>query len=151
MSQEYMHFWLQPYALFSFSLPLYIIVYYTCWVPIISILNLAIFSYYSNLLLKKRRWTRILQRGVLGYALPRLPFLWGFGVFHCSVSLIVGLRFKDIICVIIILYIHDIWLSVSIFGCMCGTIDPGSCIRWVLDLGVKTGYDRAENHLPAKC
>jgi hypothetical protein len=24
---------------------------------------------------------------------------------------------------------------------MCGTIDPGSCIRRVLDFGVKTGYD----------
>jgi hypothetical protein len=24
---------------------------------------------------------------------------------------------------------------------MCGTIDPGSCIRWVLGFGVKTGYD----------
>jgi hypothetical protein len=25
---------------------------------------------------------------------------------------------------------------------MCGTIDPGSCIRWVLSFGIKTGYDR---------
>jgi hypothetical protein len=24
---------------------------------------------------------------------------------------------------------YDIWLSVSIFGRMCGTIHPGSCIR----------------------
>jgi hypothetical protein len=38
------------------------------------------------------------------------------------------LVFKDIIYVIIILYIHDIWLSVSTFGRMCGTIDLGSCI-----------------------
>jgi hypothetical protein len=26
---------------------------------------------------------------------------------------------------------------------MCGTIDPGSCIRWVLGFGTKTGYDRS--------
>jgi hypothetical protein len=25
---------------------------------------------------------------------------------------------------------------------MCGTIDPGSCIRWVLGFGIKNGYDR---------
>jgi hypothetical protein len=24
---------------------------------------------------------------------------------------------------------------------MCGTIDPGSCIRCVLGFGIKTGYD----------
>jgi hypothetical protein len=24
---------------------------------------------------------------------------------------------------------------------MCGTIYPGSCIRWVLSFGIKTGYD----------
>jgi hypothetical protein len=24
---------------------------------------------------------------------------------------------------------------------MCGTIDPGSCIRWVLDFSIKTRYD----------
>jgi hypothetical protein len=58
-----------------------------------------------------------------------LPFLWCYGVFHCYISLRVILIFKDIIYVIIIFYIRDIWLSVSIFGRMCGTIDPGSCIR----------------------
>jgi hypothetical protein len=40
----------------------------------------------------------------------------------------VTLDFKDINYVIIILYIYDIWLSMSTFGHMCGTIDPGSCI-----------------------
>jgi hypothetical protein len=24
---------------------------------------------------------------------------------------------------------------------MCGTVDPGSCVRWVLGFGIKTGYD----------
>jgi hypothetical protein len=27
----------------------------------------------------------------------------------------------------------------ALFGRMCGTIDPGSCIRWVLDFGLKLG------------
>jgi hypothetical protein len=114
----------------------------TCWVPTISVLNLAIFPYYSNLLLRRRGWTVILRRGVLGYVLPRLSFLWCYGVFRCFVSLRVVLVFKDIIYVIIILYIHNIWLSVSIFGRMCATIDPRSCIRWVLGFDIKTGYDR---------
>jgi hypothetical protein len=114
-------------------------IYCTCWVPTISVVNLAIFPCYSNLLLRRRRWTEILRQWVLGYVLPRLPFLWCYGVFHYSVSLRVVLVLKDIIYIIIILYIHDIWLSVSTFGRMCGTIDPGSCIRWVLDFGIKSG------------
>jgi hypothetical protein len=61
--------------------------------------------------------------------LPRLLFLRFYGVFRYSVSLRVILVFKDIIYVIIILYIRGIWLSVSTFGRMCGTIDPRSCIR----------------------
>jgi hypothetical protein len=124
-----MYFFLQPYALFILSLPLHIIYLmhllstnHKCTQP-------SIFPYYSNVLLRRRGWIGILQRGVLGYMLPCLPFLWRYGVFHYSVSLRVILVFKDIIYLIIILYIHDIWLSVSTFGCMCGTIDPGSCIR----------------------
>jgi hypothetical protein len=121
-------------------------IYCTCWVPTISVLNLAIFPCYSTLLLRRRRWTGILWRGVLGYVLPQLLFMWCYGVFRYSVSLRVILVFKDIIYIIIILYIHDIWLSVSTFGDMCGTIGPGSCIRWVLSFGIKTGYDNAPGH-----
>jgi hypothetical protein len=119
-------------------------IYCTCWVPTISVLNIAIFSCYSNLLLRRRRWTRILWRGVLGYVLPQLPFLWCYGVFHGSVSLRVVLVFQDIIYVINILYIHDIWLSVDTFGCMCGTINPGSFIWWVLGFGIKLGMTIAQ-------
>jgi hypothetical protein len=43
--------------------------------------------------------------------------------------LTVILVFKDITYVINVLFTHDIWLFVSTFGRMCGTIDPGSCIR----------------------
>jgi hypothetical protein len=59
---------------------------------------------YSNLLLRGRRWTGILWRGVLGYVLPRLSFLWSYGVFRYSVSLRVITVFRDITYVIIILY-----------------------------------------------
>jgi hypothetical protein len=132
---------LMPY--FSLMLSYISFISCTCWVPTISVLNLAIFPFYSNLLLRRRRWVGIFRRGVLGYASPRLPFLWSYGVFRYSVSLRVALVFKDIHYVIIIHYIYDIWLSVSTFGRMCGTIDPGSCIRWVLGFGIKIGYDRS--------
>jgi hypothetical protein len=29
----------------------------------------------------------------------------------------------------------------TLLGRMCGTIDSGSCIRWVLGFGIKIGYD----------
>jgi hypothetical protein len=66
--------------------------------------TMLFFPCYSNPLLKRRRWTGILQRGVLGYVLPRLPFLWCYRVFRCSVSIRVILVFRDIIYVIIIPY-----------------------------------------------
>jgi hypothetical protein len=50
-----------------------------------------------------RGWTRILRRGVLGYVLPRLSFLWCYGVFCCSVPLRVVIVFRDTIYVIIII------------------------------------------------
>jgi hypothetical protein len=116
----------------------------TCWVPTISVLNLTIFPCYSNLLLRRRWWVGILQRGVLGYESPRLPFLWCYGVFRCSVSQRVVLVFKrHYLCNNYTLY-YDIWLSMSTFGRMCETIDPGSCIRWVLGFGIKPGMTIAQ-------
>jgi hypothetical protein len=70
----------------------------TCWVPIISVLNLAIFP-----LLRRRGWTGILRWRVLGYVLPQLSFLWCYGVFRCSVPLRVIIVFRDTIYVIIII------------------------------------------------
>jgi hypothetical protein len=61
-------------------------------------------SCYFPLLLRRRRWTGIFQWGVLSYVLPRLPFLWSYGVFCCSISLRVVIVFRDITYVIIILY-----------------------------------------------
>jgi hypothetical protein len=92
-----------PY--FSLLLPYISFISCTCWVSIISVLNLSIFPCYSNLLLRRRRWTGILWWGVLSYESPRLPFLWCYGVFWCSISLRVVLVFKDIIYVTIIIYI----------------------------------------------
>jgi hypothetical protein len=77
---------------------------YTCWVPTISVLNLVIFPCYSNLLLRRRRWTGILRWEVLGYVLPRSPFLWSCGGFCCSVSLRVIILFRGITYIINILY-----------------------------------------------
>jgi hypothetical protein len=96
----------------AYNLISYLSWYYLCisfifctyWVPTISVLNLAIFSFHSNLLLRRRRWTGILWWGVLGCALPRLLFLWCFRVFRCSVSLESWLVFKDILYVTYILY-----------------------------------------------
>jgi hypothetical protein len=78
----------------------------TCCVPTISVLNHAIFPYYSNLLLRRRRWTGIIWRGVLGYVLSRLPFLWCYGVFRCFIPfrMRAALVFRDIIYVINIFY-----------------------------------------------
>jgi hypothetical protein len=135
------HFCLHPYTYFSLWLPYISFISCTCCVPTISVLNLAIFPCYSNLLLRRWRWTGILRRGVLGYVSRRLPFLWCYGVFCCSISPRVTLVFKDINYVIIILYIYDSWLSVSTIGRTCGTIDPGPYIRWVFGFGIKTGYD----------
>jgi hypothetical protein len=54
----------------------------TCRVSTISVLNLAIFPCYSNLLLRRRGWTGILRQGVLCHVLPRLLYLWCYGVFR---------------------------------------------------------------------
>jgi hypothetical protein len=123
---------LQFYPCYYLTLSFYS---YTCGVPTISVLNLAIFPSNSNLLLRRRRWTGILRWGVLGYVLPRLPFLWSYGVFHCSVSLRVIIVFRDItyswhlvICEHFWPYVWNNW--------------SWSCIRWVLDFGIKSGYDK---------
>jgi hypothetical protein len=69
-----------------------------------SLLNLAIFSLLLKPAAQKEKMDGILQQGVLCYVLPRLPFLWCYGVFCYSISLRVTLVFRDIIYVIIIFY-----------------------------------------------
>jgi hypothetical protein len=77
------------------------------------------FSCDSNLLLRRRRWTGILWRRVLGCVLPLLSFLWSYGVFRCSVSLRVNIVFRYIIYAINIFYswhlvIYEHFLSVCV-------------------------------------
>jgi hypothetical protein len=94
------------YHFIKFCLPFYynfILVITLHYHFTISVLNLAIFLCYSNLLLRRRRWARILQWKVLGYVLPRLPFLWSYGVFRCSILLRVIIFLRDITYIIIIL------------------------------------------------
>jgi hypothetical protein len=61
--------------------PAYHIFSITYWVPTISVLNLAIFPCYSNLLLRNWRRFGILWWGVLGERLPPIDCLWSYGVF----------------------------------------------------------------------
>jgi hypothetical protein len=116
---------------------------YTCWVPTISVLNLDIFPWYSNLLLKRRGWTGFLWRGVLGYVLPRLLFLWCYGVFRYSVPLRVIIVIRDNIYVIII--IIYLWHLV-----ICEHFWPYAWNNWSWVMHTmstwfwyKTGYDRS--------
>jgi hypothetical protein len=112
---------------------------YTCWVPTISVLNLASFLCYSNLLLRRRRWTRILRWGVLGYVSPQLLFLWSYGVFRYSISLRVIVVFRDIIYVINILYSWHLvicghFLSVCVEQLILGIHTMSTCFclqNWV--------------------
>jgi hypothetical protein len=90
----------------------------TCWVPTISVLNLIIFPCYSNLLLRRRRWTWILRRRILGYVLPRFPFLWSYGVFHCSVLLRVVIVFRDITYIIILFYSWHLVICEHFWPCV---------------------------------
>jgi hypothetical protein len=72
-------------------------------------------------------WNSLMRS--LGYASPRLPFLWCYGVFRYFISQRVILVFKRHYLCNNYTLSYDIWLSVSTFGHMCGTSDPGSCIR----------------------
>jgi hypothetical protein len=123
------HFCLQPYTLFLLVITLHIIYF----LQLLSTNHKYTQPCYFPLLLKT-----CCSEGEDGLEFFDIEF-WatrrpscrscGYGVFRYSVSLRLALVFKDINYVIIILYIYDIWLSVSTFGRMCGTIDPGSCIR----------------------
>jgi hypothetical protein len=121
-----------------------------CWVPTISVLNLAIFPCYSNLLLIRRRWIEILWWGVLGVVLPQLPFLWCYGVFCCSVLLESHHSpYRHYLCNNYILFVTFGYLWTLLIR-KCGTIDPWSYIWWILGFSIKTGYDIGRPLFPAK-
>jgi hypothetical protein len=105
MSQVKVHFCLQHYTLFTLLLPLHIIYF----PHLLSTNHKCTQPCYFPLLLKpaaqkeKVDWNFSMRSSRL--RVPRLPFLWCYGVFRCSVSLRVMLDIKDIIYVMIILYI----------------------------------------------
>jgi hypothetical protein len=100
MSQVYVHFYLQPYTLFLLVIILHIIYF----LHLLSNNHKCTQPCYFPLLLKpaaqkeKMDWNSSTRSS-------RLPFLWCYGDFRSSVSLRVILVFKDIIYIIIILYI----------------------------------------------
>jgi hypothetical protein len=130
---------------YSFILVITLIIIYscTCWVPTICVLNFAIFPYYSNLLLRRRRCIGILWRGVLGYVLPQLTFLWNYGVFCYSIPLKVIIVFRDITYVIIILYSWHLVICEHFWPFVWNNWS------WVMHtmstwFGIKTEYDMYE-------
>jgi hypothetical protein len=64
---------------------MHIIISCTCWVPTISVLNLAIFLCCTNLLFKSWRRFGILRWGVLDKRLPPVDCLWSYVSFHCCI------------------------------------------------------------------
>jgi hypothetical protein len=98
------------------------------------------FPYCTNRMLRRWWWTRILRRGVLGYVMPRLLFLWRYGVFRCSTSQESCLVFKDIIYVINILY--SWYLAICEHICVCETNDHWHTCDEYLVLLPKSGMTR---------
>jgi hypothetical protein len=83
-----------------------------------------------------------LRRGVLGCVLRRLPFLWSYGVFRCSVALDSHLSlYRHYLCNKYILFMtfDCLW---TLLVHMCETICPEAYIWWVLGFGIKIRYDR---------
>jgi hypothetical protein len=60
MSQEYVHFYLQPYVFFLLVVTLHIIYFLHLLSTNHKCIQPCYFSYYSNLLLRRRRWAGIL-------------------------------------------------------------------------------------------
>jgi hypothetical protein len=98
--------YLQPYPVFTLLLPLHIIYF----LHLLSTNHKCTQPFYFPLLLKPaaqkemKDWNSSTRSSRLRVA-PGCSFLWCDGVFRCSVPLRVVLVFKDIIYVIIILYI----------------------------------------------
>jgi hypothetical protein len=106
VSHILVHFCLQTYPVFTLLLHLHIIYF----LHLLSINHKCTQPCYFPLLLKLAAqkemidWNPSTRSSRLCVA-PGCPFLWCYGVFRCSILLRVILVFKDIIYVIIILYI----------------------------------------------
>jgi hypothetical protein len=127
---------------------------YTCWVTTISVLNLTISPCYTNMLLRRWRWTGILLRGVLGL---RYPGCCSCGVMESSVVPFrkrAILVFRDNIYVINILYSWHLALcghfwSVCVESMILGThaMSTWFCLQnWVWQLGWVCWYSKWSIH-----
>jgi hypothetical protein len=99
------------------------------------------FLYYSNLPLRRWRWTRILWWEVLGLRCPGCIFLWIMEPSSVMLSWESFSLMKDIIYAIIILYSWHLALLLTLFVRMCGINVPGhTCDEYsvlVAKLGMK--------------
>jgi hypothetical protein len=119
-----MHFCLQPYNLFTLLLPLHIIYF----LHLLSTNHKCTQPCYFPLLLKpaaqeeKVDWNSSMRSSRLRVAPVAVPVvLWSLPLFRFAESRLSPQR--HYLCNNCTLY-YDIWLSMSTFGCMCGTIDP---------------------------
>jgi hypothetical protein len=127
---------LQVYPCYYLALSFYSC---TCWVPTISVLNLAISPCCTNLLLRSWRRSGVLWYGVLGERLPRSIACGVMVSFRCYV--IDSARFCllwDIIHEINTLY-RDIGYSVSISVRYVWKLDSWAHILWAFGLALKLG------------
>jgi hypothetical protein len=123
------HFCLQPYTLFTLLLPLHIIYF----PHLLSTNHKCTQPCYFPLLLKpaaqkeKVDWNSSTRSSRLRIAPIAVPVvLWSLPLFRFAESRL-SLQ-RHYLRNNYTLY-YDILLSMSTFGRMCGTIDPGSCIR----------------------
>jgi hypothetical protein len=104
---------------------MHIIISCTCWVPTISVLNLAIFPCYSTLLLKSWRRFEIHRWGVLGEQLSPVDCLWSYG----AVLLLYVRVFAFVFCRTLfsnkyIILLHWLYCIHFLYG-MCVNLIPG--------------------------
>jgi hypothetical protein len=126
---------------------MHIIFSHTCWVPTISVLNLA------KLLLRSWRRIGVFRWGVLGERLPRSIAYGVLVFFHCYVSTVFDLIFCERHYSIINIIYCDIGYSVSIFCMVCVETCSWAHILWefglTLRLGVTEWYQSCVDHMSA--
>jgi hypothetical protein len=138
------HFCLQPYTLFTLLLPFAYHLF-----PALAEYQPSVYStlLFSPLLYKPtpqkvmKDWNSSTRSFRLCVAKVVVPVeLWCLPLFHFAESRLS--LWRQYLCSNYTLFVTFGYLW-TLFVRMCGTIDPGSYIRWVLDFGIKTGYDRS--------
>jgi hypothetical protein len=122
---------------------LHIIYSCSCWVPTISILSLTIFPCYSNLLLRRWRWTGILQWGVLELRCPDCIFPWTTKSSDVLLPWECRLVFERHYLCNNYTFIRGIWHVVNTFYSYVWNKCSWAHMRWVFGFGRKTRYDRS--------